>query len=428
MATVASYKKLFTYYQKDGVDNHTFHREFVAHVETLETYGGVGVVGVVPTFLTERIKELAADGLIADPANPTDTERALAVSSVREEFLAALMLSGANRDRFWALRTDLKNQYGYGDDRYPKTIDNCLSLLNRWQPFKESQVKTPRTPRTPTTPTDKDNADDEALVFAQDGKKSTPTHDDDSSSRKGSSTRSPPKTPKYRNVRCGTCGELWHTSLVCPNKKPPAQVHAMSDEPDDASACSDASSVIIIAQDHGGRSSIDPNFLLLDSQSTVNLFSNPTHVDNVRPATHPIQVHCNKGVMLANNVADFGSNEVYVNKDGITNVLSLFLLAKKHHITYDSHDRGGVFKVNTSEGLIEFKPTSKGLHALDLRTQPEAAHLLVTSSHFSPPSDTPPPPQTPEDDHLYTIKTVCENYEGFTKNRSNEPMRHGASC
>ena len=54
MATVASYKKLFTYYQKDGVDNHTFHREFVAHVETLETYSGVGVVGVVPTFLTEK--------------------------------------------------------------------------------------------------------------------------------------------------------------------------------------------------------------------------------------------------------------------------------------------------------------------------------------------------------------------------------------
>ena len=82
MATVASYKKLFTYYQKDGVDNHTFHKEFVAHVETLETYGGVGVVGVVPTFLTEKIKELAADGLIADPANPTDIERALTVSSV----------------------------------------------------------------------------------------------------------------------------------------------------------------------------------------------------------------------------------------------------------------------------------------------------------------------------------------------------------
>ena len=42
--------------------------------------------------------------------------------------------------------------------------------------------------------------------------------------------------------------------------------------------------------------------------------------------------------MPANNVADFSSNKVYVNKDGIANVLSLFLLAKKHHITYNSHD------------------------------------------------------------------------------------------
>ena len=115
----------------------------------------------------------------------------------------------------------------------------------------------------------------------------------------------------------------------------------MSAKPDDASVCSDASSVIIIAQDHSGRYIINPNFLLLNSQSTVNLFSNPAHVDNVHPATHPIQVHCNKGVLPANNVADFGSDEVYVNKDEIANVLSLFLLGKKHHITYDSHDRGG---------------------------------------------------------------------------------------
>ena len=78
---------------------------------------------------------------------------------------------------------------------------------------------------------------------------------------------------------------------------------------------------------------------------------------------------------------------------------------------------GGVFKVHTPEGLIEFKPTSKDLHALDLRTQPEAAHLLVTSSHVSSPSDTSPPPHPPApgDDHLHIIKTVRENYEGFTK-------------
>ncbi len=32
MATVASHKCLFTYYQKVGVDNHTYQRKFLAHI------------------------------------------------------------------------------------------------------------------------------------------------------------------------------------------------------------------------------------------------------------------------------------------------------------------------------------------------------------------------------------------------------------
>ncbi len=130
MATVASHKHLFTYYQKDGVDNHMYNREFLAHVETLETYGGIGVVGVVPTFLSAKIKELADSGAIANAMNSSDAGRAIAIAAVRDEYLVVLMLSSAHHERFGELRTDLKNQYGYGDDRYPKTMDTCLSLLN----------------------------------------------------------------------------------------------------------------------------------------------------------------------------------------------------------------------------------------------------------------------------------------------------------
>jgi hypothetical protein len=76
--------------------------------------------------------------------------------------------------------------------------------------------------------------------------------------------------------------------------------------------------------------------------------------------------------MTTSTVADFGSNKMYLNEDGIANVLSLFLRSKKHHITYDSHYCGGVFKVHTSGDLIEFKSTSKGLHTLDLHDNPNA--------------------------------------------------------
>jgi hypothetical protein len=60
MATVASHKRLFTYYQCDGDDNRKYFQEFSAHVETLETYGGIGAIGITPTFLTAKLKELAA--------------------------------------------------------------------------------------------------------------------------------------------------------------------------------------------------------------------------------------------------------------------------------------------------------------------------------------------------------------------------------
>jgi hypothetical protein len=96
--------------------------------------------------------------------------------------------------------------------------------------------------------------------------------------------------------------EAWsHLSGMSPDAKPPAQVHAMSADRDNASVASDASNVIILTQKME-RSSIPPNHLLIDSQSTTNLFSNPEHVNNVHPAAHPINVHCNKGVIATSTV------------------------------------------------------------------------------------------------------------------------------
>ena len=87
----------------------------MAHVETIETYGGVGAVGIVPAFITQMLKTMHTEGLCSDPDNPTEVELAAARATVHEEFLAGLMLSGANRDRYNALRTKLTNQYTFGN-------------------------------------------------------------------------------------------------------------------------------------------------------------------------------------------------------------------------------------------------------------------------------------------------------------------------
>ena len=146
---------------------------------------------------------------------------------------------------------------------------------------------------------------------------------------------------------------------------------------------------------------ISSDLLLLDSQSTVHLFSQPEHVDNIHPAATPIRVHCNKGTLKTTQEANFGHTPVYFNARGIANVLSLYQLGQKFKLTYDSTDRSGVFKVFTSEGVVKFTPTSKGLHAINLQDNPKAAFLLVNDADFAF-GNSP-------------VKTVRTNYEGFTK-------------
>jgi hypothetical protein len=216
-------------------------------------------------------------GVIKDAMNPSDTERAQAIKAIRDEYLSALMLSGSNRDNFGPLRMDLKTQFGFGEDCYPMTIDQCLSLLNRWGHTPPAPSNSPRTPRGSQNSTH-DPKPEEALVFVQGSSSKKPSAKDskDTSSKSSKSSR----VSVFRQitkVQCKNCSKLGHTFLVCPelmqSKPPPDHIHAMADI-DNASEASEALSVIILAQveNLSYHQPINPDFVLLNSQSTVDLF------------------------------------------------------------------------------------------------------------------------------------------------------------
>ena len=85
----------------------------------------------------------------------------------------------------------------------------------------------------------------------------------------------------------------------------------------------------------------------------------------------------------------FGDIEVWYYPKGIANNLSLKTLKNRHNITYDSRDRGGIFKVHIKDDLVEFVPHESGLHYLNLKDQHESGVTLVT--------------------------TIKDNFEGYTK-------------
>jgi hypothetical protein len=186
MAAVASNKCLFTYYQHNGLENHQYYQEFCAQFETIETYGGVGAIGIISTFLTLKIKEQAAAGLVQDVSNPTDAEHLATIKLCRDEFLGTLMVSGADKEKFGALKNDLSIRFG--NDLYPKSPDQCLSLLNGCN--DATHTCSARTTPPPAPSPVKQN--DEALVFAQGAsRKSTPTLKDEGSSKSLSSSSTP---------------------------------------------------------------------------------------------------------------------------------------------------------------------------------------------------------------------------------------------
>jgi hypothetical protein len=66
-------------------------------------------------------------------------------------------------------------------------------------------------------------------------------------------------------------------------------------------------------------------WILLDNQSTVNVFCNPTLVRNVRSAQRPLALKCNAGTVNVTKVADLPGypEPVWFHDKGIANVLSL---------------------------------------------------------------------------------------------------------
>ncbi len=107
----------------------------------------------------------------------------------------------------------------------------------------------------------------------------------------------------------------------------------------------------------GKKGVVDKNYLLLDNQSTVNQVANPSLLTNIRKADKPIVVHCNAGSTKTDLIGELGNLTVHHNPESIANVLSLKSVASRHHVMYDSRDRGGVFQVHTPKGIVEFRPS-----------------------------------------------------------------------
>jgi len=82
---------------------------------------------------------------------------------------------------------------------------------------------------------------------------------------------------------------------------------------------------------------VPPSWVLLDSQSTVSVFKNPSFLSNIRRSSNQLKVYTNGGTQLSSLIGDiknFGT--VWYNPNLLANVFSLAAVRKLCRITMDT--------------------------------------------------------------------------------------------
>ncbi len=343
----------YTFKQGKYMSLQRYYELFLSHVEVMEQ------VGI--TIEDESFVEAIAVSNLRQVPNEDDRR------SAREQTLAIRFIRGTN-DRYKSYLTHLRNTFLDGSDMYPETLDQAYNILQRREP---------------------DN-----MVIEQQG-------DGMTFANVGEQNNSSGNGKNKDHVICYDCGDVGHYANKCP-KMLPAQPTGTASETKDGKddqnggnggrnqQGTNCCTVGIVGEEVTGENKQEYSFyqsggkhipntwILLDNQSTIDIFCNRSLLENIRTSSGSMTVHYNAGRRTTNLVGDLpGYGTVWYDPEAIANILSLKRVKEKYHVVYDS-TVNGVFTVTRPDGeTFEFCESDRGLYYMD--TKLSNGTVLVTT-------------------------------------------------
>ena len=233
-------------------------------------------------------------------ATRTDAQRE---EIAHEETLAMLMIRGADPTRYGTLIVELLNQFAMGKDEYPKTMTDAASLLTTYETPTNQQPRQ-HTAGPVVTPRNMTSSEASALTFAQ---RSTMTY-----AQRVAASVAGTNGVLHPGISCYSCNGAGHYSDACPAPGGGSSTTGttLTHTPTDRSTTSGTTltqHAYMLAQSN--NNGIDPNWILLDSQSTISVFKNPTMLTNIRKSERTLRAITNGGHQDSCMLGDFPNLE-----------------------------------------------------------------------------------------------------------------------
>ena len=275
-----------------------------------------------------------------------------------ERLKAYIFIQGADNKRFKDLHRELKKSLALGDNKYPATQPEALTLLNR---------------------------------FSSDLKQSNQTNNKD----KPGSGRDKNKENKHPNPKLkleeeedeGEDGVTLVQDSETKNKAEgisKGEIQLLQKVAEDEDDDDEEPIHFLLTQLKTAipsKNRISPTWILLDIQSTCHIFNNRKLLRNVRKCKpgDKIKIHSNgNGYLIADLIGDLpGVGEVHYHPDSIANVLSLSKIAEKYPVCFNGR-KDNAFIVYGNNNVVRFAHSKHGLYYYDTAANKENVQLVQT--------------------------------------------------
>ena len=133
---------------------------------------------------------------------------------------------------------------------------------------------------------------------------------------------------------------------------------------------------------------INPNWILLDSESSEHIFMNKNLLEDVETTTdgEVLKLFSNGGSIDTNQKGKFGNLTVWYNPHSLANILSLALVTEQYRVTLDTGVDNAFIVHISDQHNIKFERHTSGLYFfdtsnIDLRKLKQAFIFLNTVSN-----------------------------------------------